>query len=148
MGERVILVGTDFSEAAEVAVCHAFELAGALGGRVELVHVTPELKPLFRGSKGSREAVKRLQDEEVEAARRALEAFLAEADVPARGHVDVCGSDTCQTLLDHADEVDADLIVVGRHGFGAAGRFLLGSLTDKLVRRSARPVLVVPPAPS
>lgn len=148
MEESVILVGTDFSEDAVVAVRHAFRLAKAVGGRVELVHVTPELKPWFGGSKENRAAVKRLQDEEVEESRRALDAFLAEAEVPARAHVHVCIGDTCQALLDYADAVDADVIVVGRQGYGAAGRFLLGSLTDKLVRRSGRPVLVVPSAES
>jgi nucleotide-binding universal stress UspA family protein len=38
--------------------------------------------------------------------------------------------------------------VVGRHGFGADGRFLLGSLTDQVVRRSDRSVLAIPPEPS
>ena len=148
MQGAVILVGTDFSEHAEIAVRGAFRLAQAVNGRVELVHVTPEQKPLFGGSKENRAAVKRLQEEAVEEARRALELIVAEADVPARAHVDVCAGDICKTLLDHADDVGADLIVVGRHGLGAAGRFLLGSLTDKVVRRSERPVMVIPTEPS
>ncbi|MBW2244471.1 MAG: universal stress protein [Deltaproteobacteria bacterium] len=145
MTELVVLVGTDFSEDADRAVLHAFEVAKAIGASVELVHVTPELKPLFGGSKQSRAAVAQLQDEEVAESRRALEVFVAEAEVPARAHVYVCVGDTCQALLDHANEIDAAMIVVGRQGGGAAGRFLLGSLTDKLVRCSDRPVLVVPP---
>lgn len=145
MTELVVLVGTDFSEDADKAVRYAFEIAKAVGGSIELVHVTPELKPLFGGSERSRAAVQQLQDEEVEESRRALEVFVSKADVPARAHVYVCVGDTCQALLDHANDVDAAIIVVGRQGHGAAGRFLLGSLTDKLVRRSDRPVLVVPP---
>lgn len=148
MQDAVILVGTDFSTHAEVAVRAAFLLAQAVSGRVELVHVMPEEKPLFRRSKENRAAAKRLQEEEVEESRRALDLLLAEAEVPARAHVYVCAGEICQGLLDQADEVDADVIVVGRHGLGAAGRFLLGSLTDKVVRRSGRPVLVIPPEPS
>lgn len=148
MEDRIILVGTDFSEGAKAAVHHAFGLAKAVGGRVELVHVTPELKPFFGGSKESRAAVERLQDEEVEESRRALDVFLAEAEVPVQARVHVCIGDICQALLDHANAIDADMIVVGRQGYGTASRFLLGSLTDKLVRRSDRPVLVVPPAES
>ncbi|MCP5069587.1 MAG: universal stress protein, partial [bacterium] len=75
MTETVVLVGTDFSADAERAVSHAFEVAAALGGRVELVHVTPRLEPLFGGSKRSRAAVEQLQDEEVEESRRALDVF-------------------------------------------------------------------------
>ena len=148
MEDSIILVGTDFSEGAEVAIQHAFRLAKAVGGRIELVHVTAELKPFFGGSKESRAAVKRLQNEEVEESRRALDVFLAEAEVPVQARVHVCIGDTCQALLDHANAIDADMIVVGRQGHSATSRFLLGSLTDKLVRRSDRPVLVVPPAES
>lgn len=148
MQDAVILVGTDFSAPAEAALRAAFRLAQAVNGRVELVHVTHEQKPLFGRSKENRAAVKRVQEEEMEESRRALEALLAEAEVPARAHVQVSARDICQTLLDHADELDADVIVVGRHGFGATGRFLLGSLTDKVVRRSHRPVLVISPEPS
>lgn len=140
----VILVGTDLSTSAEAALRAGFRLAKAVNGRVELVHVTTEQKPLFARSKESRAAVERIQEEQIEESRRALELLLADAEVPARAHVLVCAGDTCQTLLDQADELDADVIVVGRHGFGAAGRFLLGSQTDKVVRRSDRPVLVIP----
>lgn len=145
MQGAVILVGTDFSAPAEAAVRAAFLLAKAVNGRVELVHVTNEQKPLFGRSKENRAAVERVQQQEVEESRRSLELLVAEADVPAGAHVDVCAGDTCQTLLDRAEDLDADVIMVGRHGLGAAGRFLLGSLTDKVVRRSSRPVLVIPP---
>lgn len=148
MKNAVILVGTDFSTDAEVALRAAFRLAHAVGGRIELVHVKPELKPLFGRSRANREAVKGLQEAEVEEARRALEQLVADADVPIRSNVHVCSGDICQALLDYADDVDAGVIVVGRQGLGAAGRFLLGSLTDKVVRRSDRPVLVFPPEPS
>lgn len=146
MKDAIIVVGTDFSKTAEVAVRAAFRLAQAVNGRVELVHVTPELKPLFGRSKDNRATVKRLQEEEVGEARRALEPLLAGAGVPARAHVSV--GDPCQTLLEHAADVGANVIVVGRHGQGAAGRILLGSLANKVVRRSDRPVLVIPPEPS
>jgi len=144
MKNAVILVGTDFSPHAEVAVRAAFRLAQAVSGRVELVHVMPAEKPLFRRSKENRATVERLQEEGVEESRRALELLVADAEVPARAHVHLCAGDKCQGLLDQANEVDADVIVVGRLGLGATGRFLLGSLTDKVVRRSDRPVLVIP----
>ena len=135
MQNAVIVVGTDFSTPAEAAVRAAFRLAKAVDGRVELVHVTNEQKPIF-GSKENRAAVARVQAEEVEESRRALEKLTADVDVPVDIHVQLCGGDICKALLDRADEIDADVILVGRHGGGAAGRFLLGSLTDKVVRRA------------
>ncbi|APW98499.1 universal stress protein UspA [Halobiforma lacisalsi AJ5] len=51
------------------------------------------------------------------------------------------------TILSYAADNDVDLLVVGRTGRGNIERTLLGSVTDRLLRRSPIPVLVVP-APS
>jgi len=47
------------------------------------------------------------------------------------------------TILDVADEEYADLIVICTHGLGAAKRFLLGSVTDRVVHHATIPVLVM-----
>ncbi|EMA37230.1 universal stress protein [Halobiforma nitratireducens] len=49
-------------------------------------------------------------------------------------------------VLAYAAEVDADLLVVGRTGRSGLKRALLGSTTDRLLRKSSIPVLVVPEA--
>ncbi|GCF12366.1 universal stress protein UspA [Haloarcula mannanilytica] len=46
-------------------------------------------------------------------------------------------------ILDYADENDIDLIVMGTHGRTGVGRYLLGSVTEKVVRTSDVPVLTV-----
>ena len=45
-------------------------------------------------------------------------------------------------ILDLADEVQAGLIVVGTHGRGGLPRLILGSVADKVIRATYRPVLV------
>lgn len=142
-GQPCLVVGTDFSDNAVHALRRAVALATALGGRVELVHVVREQKPLF-GSAGCHEAARLLQDTEVKESRRALQEQVGNLPIPV--HTQVRVGDPCPTLLEFADEVDAELIVVGREGRGAAGRLLVGSHTDKIVRSSRRPVLVVPHA--
>jgi nucleotide-binding universal stress UspA family protein len=47
-------------------------------------------------------------------------------------------------LLELADQIDADLIVVGSRGIGQADLFALGETSTKLAHQSSRPVLVVP----
>ncbi|PSP84318.1 universal stress protein [Halobacteriales archaeon QS_1_68_17] len=47
------------------------------------------------------------------------------------------------TILEYADEQDVDLIVMGTHGRTGLGRFLLGSVTERVVRNSEVPVLTV-----
>lgn len=51
-------------------------------------------------------------------------------------------------ILDRADAVDADLIVMGIHGHGAMYNLLVGSATKGVLKHSTRPVLVVPMAKS
>jgi nucleotide-binding universal stress UspA family protein len=48
-----------------------------------------------------------------------------------------------QMIIHVADEVDADVIVVGSHGHGFLSRVLIGSVSEHVVRHTTRPVLVM-----
>jgi nucleotide-binding universal stress UspA family protein len=50
----------------------------------------------------------------------------------------------CQEILEVADEVEAELIVIGTRGATAVQSALLGSISNAVVQQSRRPVLVVP----
>jgi nucleotide-binding universal stress UspA family protein len=54
-------------------------------------------------------------------------------------------SSVWQTILDAAEAVDAELIVVGTHGATAVQSNLLGSVSNALAHHSERPVVLVPP---
>ena len=47
-------------------------------------------------------------------------------------------------ILEEADKLDVDLIVMGSHGHGAIYELLVGSVTEGVLRKARRPVLVVP----
>lgn len=51
---------------------------------------------------------------------------------------------TARVILDTAEEVDADLIVMGTHTHNALGELLLGSAANKVMHNSKKPVLLVP----
>jgi nucleotide-binding universal stress UspA family protein len=51
---------------------------------------------------------------------------------------------TVDTILDRLEHLGADLLVLGSHGHGALHRMLLGSVSRGVLRRTTRPVLVVP----
>jgi len=51
--------------------------------------------------------------------------------------------DCVGALLDLAERMNADLIVVGSHGRGGISRAILGSVAEGILRRSAMPVLVM-----
>ena len=52
--------------------------------------------------------------------------------------------DVRRAIIDEADAVDADLLVIGSHGRSGFERLLMGSTAERVVRKSPRPVLVVP----
>ncbi len=51
---------------------------------------------------------------------------------------------TVDTILTEATDLDIDLIVVGSHGHGAMYQLLLGSISEGVLHRSSKPVLVIP----
>jgi nucleotide-binding universal stress UspA family protein len=72
------------------------------------------------------------------------EARAARLGFSVSSRQEVNRSSVWQTILDIADEVDANLIVTGTHGRTAVQTGLLGSVSNALVHHSHRPVLVVP----
>ncbi len=61
------------------------------------------------------------------------------------GKVDIAveAGDPADEILLVAKKYDSDIILIGYKGYGKEGRFLLGSVTDKVVRHASRSVLVV-----
>ena len=49
-----------------------------------------------------------------------------------------------EEILDQANELNADLIVMGTHGHGAMYNLLVGSVTKGVLKHSTRPVLLMP----
>ncbi|KYK30772.1 MAG: hypothetical protein AYK22_03110 [Thermoplasmatales archaeon SG8-52-3] len=58
-------------------------------------------------------------------------------------NIAVESGDPADEILLSAKKHDSDIIVVGYKGYGKEGRFLLGSVTDKVVRHASKSVLVV-----
>lgn len=55
-----------------------------------------------------------------------------------------CEGTVVEELLRAADEVDADLIIMGSHGHGSVYNLLVGSVTEGVLKAAHRPVLLVP----
>ena len=70
-------------------------------------------------------------------------AHAEEAGVSARSRR-VTGDNAAVAILETAAEEDAEMIVIATHGRSGVGKWLLGSVAEKVVRGAVRPVLVVP----
>ncbi len=64
-------------------------------------------------------------------------------DSVSKADIAVESGDPADEILMTAKKIQADIIVVGYKGYGKEGRFLLGSVTDKVVRHASSSVMVV-----
>lgn len=138
--ERV-LVPTDGSDTATGAVDHAVAVAGAFDATLHAVSVadvgvvaagadaTPPGAILDRLSERGHEATEAV-------AERAREAGVEAVTAVREGF-------PASDLLDYVDEEAIDFVAMGTHGRTGVGRLLLGSTTERVVRRSPVPVLAV-----
>ncbi|MFB6106575.1 MAG: universal stress protein [Halobacteriaceae archaeon] len=137
---RTILVPTDGSDGAQRAIQEAVSLADLTGATVHGLYVvdTRDYNTLPESKWVS------LQDELRAEGERALDAVQAAAeDADVAVETAVVRGVPHEEILDYAADHDADLLVMGTHGRTGFDHFLLGSVTEKVVRRSPVPVHVV-----
>lgn len=137
-----VVVSTDGSDCARAAVEHALSVTEAYGARLHAVHVV-DVGSFETGPGGP------LPSEYLDSVERAGTEATEEIETLANDRgVDVETAvergRASDAIASYADTVDADLLVMGTHGRSGLERFLLGSTTERLIRRSDRPVLAVP----
>ena len=139
-----ILVPTDFSEPAGAALTWAATLAKEFEGRLYLLHVVPEPYAYPWGTELSTLPLNDILAQSEQAAQERLSHLAAETGLPPERVTTraVIGTPVDQVLGCIADE-HIDLVVLGTHGRGMVGHLLLGSVAERVVRRSPVPVLTV-----
>lgn len=132
-----ILIPTDGSDGALQAFEHALELAETYDSTVHLLYV---VEPLHSADIGTEQVLDAMRAE----GERSLEELAERADSNGVEAVTVVrvGSPH-REILEYADEEGMDLIVMGTHGRTGLNRYLLGSVTEKVVRISETPVLTI-----
>jgi nucleotide-binding universal stress UspA family protein len=137
-----ILVAVDFSSTSERALDYAVDLAKSLGGSVVALHAY-EL-PIVGFPDGAivatADIATRILNASQEAMNRLLEA-RAQRGVPLSFVIKA--GPPWEVINDHADDMRADLIVIGTHGRRGLSRALLGSVAERIIRTSTRPILVL-----
>ncbi|WP_436927683.1 universal stress protein [Halosimplex amylolyticum] len=138
---ETVLVPTDGSDAANFAADHGITLAEATDAAMHVVHVVN--LTAVSGEFGSAEVLNSLE----EAGQQAVDDVINRAkDTGLRSvEASVLSGTPARAILDYAEERDIDLIVMGTHGRTGLDRYLLGSVTEKIVRVADAPVLTVSP---
>lgn len=133
-----ILLPTDGSEASDRAVEQAVGLARETGAELHVLYVVEDIPQ-----------APELMDDEVEAQLReigeeAIDAIRASADAAGVEVVAALREGVPhETILEYADDADVDVVVMGTHGRSGLDRYLLGSVTERIVRTAEVPVLTV-----
>jgi nucleotide-binding universal stress UspA family protein len=145
---RSIVCGVDGSPESEAALQVAARLAEQLELGLVVAHVAePAHVPYagaapFGGMAGHYAVMEEVASQEV-VAERVLEQALAKSSIAAETRAGV--GVPAERLAEIADDVDAELIVVGSRGRGAFKAAFLGSVSSALVGVARCPVLIVPP---
>lgn len=135
-----VLVPVDFSEASKEAVDLGLQLVDT-PGHLHVIHVSPSILPTEIGY------VWETFDEKqfLEAAEDALRKWLADAKYQDVDLLIKMGNPGYE-IVNHAQDVLADLIVIPSHGRTGLKRLLLGSVAERVVRLADCPVLVLKPS--
>jgi nucleotide-binding universal stress UspA family protein len=142
-----VLVPLDVSPLSECAVGPAISLAKALGAKLRFLRVTPRVyypgiggdiqyagSSVFFGPELRKEAFEYLAPFVERAVSAGVDAF-AEARSGA----------AAAQIVDVLHQLPASMAMMTSHGRGGLKRWALGSVTDKVIRSSAEPVMVLPP---
>ncbi len=134
-----ILLPTDGGETTARALEHATDIAVTYDAAVHVLYVMD--KAIFASDVETgpvREQIEIVGDRVLEV----VSSRAAEAGVdPVVTHL--ARGSAHETILEYADEEAIDLVVMGTHGRTGLNRFLVGSVTEKVVRLSEVPVLSV-----
>jgi nucleotide-binding universal stress UspA family protein len=135
------VVGYSANARGHDAVNLAVSLARGRGASLDLVLVVPEVQQ-FGAAHAPKAGFENLLNEQ---ARQWLDEALAlvPADVPAQAHIRTGDSDA-QALIEAAEELGADILVIGATSTGLFKRFTIGSVASALLHASTVPVALAP----
>lgn len=137
---RKILCPIDFSEFSASVLAYAAAFAKLFGSEITVLHVFAPVVPQANSATLLQvpEARQSIADE-----LHRLVAPLSSAGLTVR--TQIAEGNTASEIVHHAAEHDVDLVVIGTHGRSGFDRLTLGSVAEKVLRKTPCPVLTIPP---
>jgi nucleotide-binding universal stress UspA family protein len=143
---RRMLCPVDFSECSKHALHHAAAIARWYESTITLLYVHP-IVPMAAAAPGAPAfppfVVTAAEREKLLASMKSLGEHETLAGIPLE--VEVAEGSAALEILDRASAPDIDLIVMGTHGRSGFERLIIGSVTERVLRKASCPVLSVPP---
>lgn len=139
-----LLVGVDLAESTEQVVRRAEELALGLSAEMWLLHVAepePDFVGLGVGPQHVRDNLSKTFHHE-HAQLQSISEALRNKGIDATALL-VQGA-TAETILNEAERLKADMIVLGSHGRGPVQQIILGSVSAAVLHKAVCPALIVP----
>ena len=134
---RSVVVPIDFSDASSMAIETALEVA-ASPDRIYIVSVVPALDLSELG-----ETAMTSDEDRINSCREYMSRYLTEHGHGSSLQIHASVGDPGTRVIEHSAKVNADLIVMPSHGRHGLQRWLLGSTTERVLRHSLLPVLVL-----
>lgn len=133
-----ILVPTDGSPGADAAIAHAIDHAKKYDAALHAIYAV-------HVEVGGEATIGSVYEVLEQTGKSALDDVISQAEAAGVETVDatVVQGTPHRSILQYAADNDIDLIVMGTHGRTGFERYLLGSVTEKVVRLSDVPVLTV-----
>jgi len=150
MGKKKIIVAVDFSEFTEGLIGYAGEMANYLGAKVFLVHIiqsaqlveilgdVPSAVPSL-AEPGLLNQIKQSAQSRLERYQERLKELGIECEVYV-----LAGAPYFE-IVEFAEKQEADLIIIGSAGKSGFKHLLLGSVAEKVARKSSMPMLIYKP---
>ena len=153
-----ILVAKDLSKESSNVIRYALELGSKFHAQVHVLHVMPtvdssvlNMVALTMGAdklaelnvKNEAEMAAKTKEQLQQIIQTETELLEEQAVHPPK--IEVHHGDPAPMILDVADRLDADMIVLGSHSKGKLHYAFLGSVAEKILRKTNRAVTIVPP---
>jgi nucleotide-binding universal stress UspA family protein len=141
-----ILLATDGSKEAELAALRAVDLAQSTDSELHVVHVglVPRFLETYPGTLGyERRLYQQIEEDSRQRLRKESWRVKAAGGTVAGAHLRMGAVDL--EIVGLAEELGADLIVMGCRGHRGIRRAIEGSISDGVIRHASCPVLVVRP---
>jgi nucleotide-binding universal stress UspA family protein len=139
-GIKRIVVAVDTSDYSEMVVARASAIAIAFSAEIHVISVVELPKLIMSEADIGIQDVRRYEKEFQEHQKKLIDEYLKGHDLHIESRV--LHGDPSGKILSYANEIGADLIVMGSKAYGKVQRLLLGGVSEDVVRNAKCPVMI------